>query len=48
MLLTSLPLLELQVGCFTARGVDDGVGRDVTLQSAPPRTLGGLFHSKGC
>ena len=32
----SLPLLELQVGCFTARGVDEGVGRDVTLQSAPP------------
>ena len=48
MLLSSLPLLELQVGCFTARVVDEGGERGVTLQSVPPRTTGGLFHSKGC
>ena len=46
-LLSSLPLLELQVGCFTARGVDEGVERGVTLLSAPPRTTGDPFLLQG-
>ena len=43
----SLPLLELQVGCFTARGADEGGERGVAPQSAPPRPTGGLFTARG-